>query len=73
MAPLELTSSRAASRRVSRAAILLNRAGRQLDGASHAAPDRFHRDRLRFFAAGLRDLSVPLSRIASHLENGSAR
>lgn len=70
MTPLELTSNRAASRRLARAVTLLNRAGRQLDGASHASTDRFHRDRLRFFATGLREFSLPLSRIASVLEKG---
>ena len=70
MEPLEITSSRVASRRLARAVTLLHRAGRQLDSASQAAPDRFHRDRLRFFATGLRDLAIPLSRIASHLEKG---
>ena len=63
-------SPRAASRRLARAVTLLNLAGRQLDRASHTAPDRFHRDRLRFFATGLRDLSLPLSRIASRMEKG---
>lgn len=62
-------SRRIASRRLARVT-LLNLAGRQLDGASHTAPDRFHRDRLRFFATGLRELSLPLSRIASHLDRG---
>jgi hypothetical protein len=70
MAPLELTSSRAASRRLARAVTLLNRAGQQLDGASHAAPDRFHRDHLHFLATGLRELSLPLARIASVLQKG---
>jgi hypothetical protein len=70
MVPLNRTSNRTASRRLVRAVTLLNRAGRQLDSASHAAPDHFHRDRLRFFATGLRELSLPLSRVASILEKG---
>lgn len=73
MEPLNVTSNRTASRRLTRALTLLNRAGRQLDGASHAAPDRFQRDRLRFFATGLRELSLPLSRVASILEKGRAQ
>lgn len=73
MVPLDPTSNRTASRRLVRALTLLNRAGRQLDGASHAAPDRFHRDRLRFFATGLRELSLPLWRVASILEKGGER
>jgi hypothetical protein len=63
-------SDRLASRHLTRALTLLNRAGRQLDGASNAAPDRFHRDRLRYFATGLRELSLPLWRVASILEKG---
>ena len=47
---------------------LLTRAGRQLESASQAAPDRFNRDRLYFLATGLRELSLPLARIASRLQ-----
>lgn len=68
--PLHITSNRVASRRLMRALILLNRAGRQLDFASQATPDRFHRDRLHSFAEGLRELSIPLSRLASRFEKG---
>jgi hypothetical protein len=67
------SSRRIASRRLARAVTLLHRAGRQLDGASHASPDRFHRDRLLSFATGLRELAVPLSRIASSLEKGECQ
>ena len=63
-------STRTASRRLERAVPLLNRAGRQLDRASQAAPDRFHRDRLYSLASGLRDFTLPLSRIASRLQKG---
>jgi hypothetical protein len=63
-------SSRHASRRLERAVILLNRAGRQLDGASHVAPDRFQRDRLYSLATGLREFTLPLSRLASYLQRG---
>jgi hypothetical protein len=73
MDTLDTTSTRTASRRLTRAVSLLARAGRQLYCASQAAPDRFHRDRLHFFADGLRELSLPLSRIASRLERGGDR
>jgi hypothetical protein len=72
MAKLDTTSNHIASRRLTRAVTLLIRAGRQLESASQAAPDRFHRKRLHFFADGLRELSLPLSRIASRLEKGVA-
>jgi hypothetical protein len=65
-------SHRIASRRLTRAITLLTRAGRQLDNASRLAPDKYNADRLRFFAIGIRDLSLPLSRIASRLEKGGA-
>lgn len=64
------TSSRIASRRLERAVTLLNRAGRQLDRASHVAPDRFQRDRLFSLASGLREFTLPLSRLASYLQRG---
>ena len=38
--------------------------------ASQAAPDRYHQDHLRFIANGLRELSIPLTRIVSRLERG---
>ena len=63
-------SSRVASRRLTRAVTLLHRAGRQLSEASRTAPDRYNRERLLGLAIGLRDLSLPLSRIASGLEKG---
>ena len=68
--PIELdnSSTRFASRRLSKAVTLLHSAGRQLDAASRAAPDKYHPDRLRFFATGLRDVTLPLYRIASRLE-----
>ena len=69
---LHPTSGRVASRRLSRAVTLLARAGRQLDGASQAVPDRYNQNRLRLLASGLRDLSIPLSKIASYLERGGA-
>ena len=65
-----LHSTRIASRRLTRAITLLSRAGKQLDSASQTVPDRYQMDRLRFLATGLRDLSLPLSRIASRLEKG---
>lgn len=69
---LHSSSPRIASRRLTRAITLLTRAGRQLDTASRLAPDKYNADRLRFLAIGIRDLSLPLSRIASRLEKGGA-
>jgi hypothetical protein len=65
-----ISSHRIASRRLTRAVALLYRAGLQLDGASQIAPDRHNRDRLHTLAVGIRELSLPLSRIASRLERG---
>jgi hypothetical protein len=62
-----------ASRKLSKAVTLLNRAGQQLDVASRNAPDRYNADRLRIFAAGLRNVAMPLSRLANRLEKGGAR
>ena len=70
MSQLNHTSKRHTSRRLTRAVTLLHRAGRQLDTASQTAPDRYNRDRLHTLAIGLRELSLPLSRIASRLEKG---
>jgi hypothetical protein len=67
---LNSTSHRIASRRLTRAVMLLCHAGRQLDDASRVAPDPYNRERLRHFATGPRDLSLPLSRLASRLEKG---
>jgi hypothetical protein len=64
------TSPRIASRQITRVVTLLACAGRQLDHASRVAPDKYNSDRLRFLATGLRDLSLPLTRIASQLEKG---
>ena len=66
-------SRRIASRQLTRAVTLLGRAGRQLDDASRVVPDSYNRDRLHYIATGLRDLSLPLSRIASRLEKGGER
>jgi hypothetical protein len=63
-------SRRIASHRLTRAITLLTRAGRQLENASRLAPDKYNSDRLRFLATGLRDFSLPLSRIAGRLEKG---
>ena len=63
----EATSARSASRRLARAIALLSRAGKQLDEASRTAPDRYHANRLRFVATGLRNVTIPLYRI---LEKG---
>lgn len=70
MRKVEHTSPRAASRRVARAVSFLTLAGEQLAAASHASPDRYHRNKLHSFSIGIRELSLPLSRIASHLERG---
>jgi hypothetical protein len=67
---LNLTSPRIASRRLRRAVTLLFRAGKQLDAASITSPDRYGAERLRFFATGVRDVALPLSKIASCLERG---
>jgi hypothetical protein len=69
---LHPTSARIASRRLNRAVSLLCRAGQQLDDAASLAPDKFHRNRLYVFASGLRDLAIPLARIASHLQRGDS-
>jgi hypothetical protein len=70
MAPLQNTSARIASRRLSQAVTFLFRAGKQLDAASRTAPDKYNADRLRLFATGLRDVTLPLHRIASRLQKG---
>lgn len=70
---LHPTSRRVASRRVLRAVALIARAGRQLDAASNASPDRHNRERLRFFVAGFRDLAASFSKVASQFERGGAR
>jgi hypothetical protein len=63
-------SHRIASRRVQRCIALLACASTELHRASGAANDTYSRDRLKNLANGLRDVGVPLSRIASHLERG---
>jgi len=49
------------------------RTGKQLDAASRTAPDKYHADRLRFLATGVRDVTLPLCRIASHLQKRGVR
>ena len=61
---------RVASRRLSRAVTLLFRAGKQLEAASNSTPDKYNSDRLRSLSIGLRELSLPLSRIASRFTKG---
>jgi hypothetical protein len=73
MRRVEHVSHRAASRRLARAVSLLHLAGQQLLAASQASPDRFHRNKLRGLALGLREVSLPLSRIASVLERGGGQ
>lgn len=63
-------SHRIASSRVARAIILLSRAGEQLRAASQTTPDRYSCNRLRVLATGLRELSIPLLKIASCFEKG---
>lgn len=65
--------NRVASVRVARAASHLNQAGRQLAAATDAAPDRYHRQRLRRLLADLRALSLPVAGLASSLERGGGR
>ncbi len=64
------SSHRIASRHVARAIILCCRAGKQLQAASQTTPDKYSCDRLRFLATGLRELTLPLSKIASCFEKG---
>lgn len=64
------SSRRIASRHVAKAVILLSRAGQQLQAASQTIADNYSCDRLRFFATGVRDVALPLSKIASCLERG---
>jgi hypothetical protein len=70
MAQLDRSSGRIASRRVERCISLLACASTELHRASGATNDTYSRDRLRYLANGLRNISLPLSRIASHLEQG---
>ena len=65
--------TRVASRRLLRAVTLLFRAGKQLDAASRTAPDRYNADRLKCLASGLREVTLPLHRIASRFEKGDLR
>ena len=57
-----------ASHRLTRALTLPLRTGKQLDAASPSAPDNYNADQIRVLADGLRDLSRPLSRMASSVE-----
>jgi hypothetical protein len=66
----EILSPRSASRRLTKAVTLLYRAGKQLDEASRRSPDKYNADRLRSLATGVREVSLPLSKIASHMEKG---
>jgi len=52
---------------------LLFRAGKQLDEASRTAPDKYHAARLRFLPTGVQDVTLPLCRIASHLQKRGVR
>ena len=61
---------RIASRRLHRVVTLLAQAGRTLDAASRQAPDKHERDRLFFFANELREVSIPLSRLARVEKSG---
>lgn len=73
MSRVSHTASRAASRRLARAVFLLDCAGRQISAASNASSDRYHRNKLHNLAIGLRDLTLPLYRIVSHLERGGGQ
>ena len=73
MPKVQHTSNRAASQKLWRAASLLARAGAQLSAASKASQHRHNRNRLNHLALDLRELSLPLSRIASLLERGGGQ
>ena len=66
-------SSLAASKRLARAVSHLQRAGKQLSAATHAAPNRYHQKQLRRLAIDLRELSQPIAGIASTLARGGER
>jgi hypothetical protein len=70
MRRVEHTSNNDARLRLARVVRLLNRAGEQLQAARHASDDRYHRNALNEIVIGLRDVSLPLSRIASSLKRG---
>jgi hypothetical protein len=70
MPRVEHTSNRTASRKLVRAVSLLTRAGEQLSAASQVSADRYHRNKFHRLALGLREFSLPLSRIASLLDRG---
>jgi hypothetical protein len=73
MPKVEHTSNRTASRKLVRAVTFLTLAGQQLNAASHASSDRYHRNKFHRLALGLREFSLPLSRLASLLERGGDR
>lgn len=73
MTKSEHISSRTASRKLVRAVTFLALAGQQLTAAGNASPNRHYRNRLHSLALGVRDLSLPLSRLASLLERGGER
>jgi hypothetical protein len=73
MSKVEHASNRTASRKVLRAVTLLTLAGEQLSAAGQSSPDRYHRNRFHNLARGLKELSLPLSRLASILERGGGR
>jgi len=72
MPKVEHTANRTASRKLLRAVTHLNLAGQQLSAAGQSSPDRHHRDKFHRMALGLRELSLPLSHLASLLERGDA-
>ena len=61
---------RNATRSLKRAESLLFLAGKQLEAAGRTAPDRYHSDRLRSLAIGVRQLVLPMYRIAISLRKG---
>jgi hypothetical protein len=73
MPKVEHTSNRTASRKLVRAVTLLTLAGQQLSAASQTSVDRYHRNKFHRLALGLREFSLPLSRIASLLERGGEK
>jgi hypothetical protein len=73
MPKVEHTSNRTASRRLVRAVNFLTLAGRALCAASQASSDRYHKNKFHRLAIGVRELTLPLTRIASLLDRGGER
>lgn len=70
MSKVEHTSNRTASRKLVRAVTFLTLAGQALNAAGQVSKDHYHRKKFHRLAVGLREFSLPLSRIATLLERG---